>query len=276
MLSSSSRHYRLSAFLAALAWCLPAAALAMIISHGREDADYLSYSEEFVDVHVEMNVPGPDGAPGPGGNGLGTLIAPRWVLTAAHVAENFAPGHRRNRSTGRHFVTIMGKNYQVNRVVLHPDYRRMPSRAADIALVELGEPVSNHRYVELYRTQDEKGQRVVFVGSGYFGTGLTGPIRSDRMLRAATNRVASVDDRILYFRFDPPDSEDATELEGINGPGDSGSGALIERNGRLYIAGVSCCQDFDSTEGLYGVTEIYPRVSYYAEWIDAVISGDQG
>jgi hypothetical protein len=83
--------------------------------------------------------------------------------------------------------------------------------------------------------------------------------------------VDRVDRRTLYFTFDGPDSENVTQLEGISGPGDSGGGALIERDGRVYIAGVSCCQDHDGTEGLYGVTEIYPRVSFYAAWIVGVI-----
>jgi hypothetical protein len=244
---------------------------AIIIRHDRADEDHRTLGQRFIDVHVETRVPGRDGATGPIGNGMGTLIAPTWILTAAHVARNFAHGYPGNRSTGDHFVTIDGSDYRVARVVLHPDYVRRPSRQADIALIELAEGVANHRYAELYRESDEVGQEVIFVGSGDFGTDQTGPTRRDRRLRAATNRVDRADSRTLYFTFHSPDSENVTELEGISGPGDSGGGALIERDGRVYIAGVSCCQDHDGTEGLYGVTEIYPRVSFYAAWIDQVM-----
>ncbi len=262
--------HRLAAIII-LALILPLPTSAMIIHHDRADEEHRLFAERYIDIHVELNVPGRDGKPSPGGNGLGTLIAPRWILTAAHVAQSFTPGHPANRSTAQHHVTHLGRNYLVASVHLHPDYIRRPSRASDIALVELTEPIVNHRYVDLYREQDEAGQVVIFVGSGHTGTGLTGPVGGDRMVRAATNRVASVDKHRLYFRFDPPGSADATELEGINGPGDSGSGALIERDDRLHIAGVSCCQDYDDIEGLYGVTEIFPRVAHYADWIDKVM-----
>jgi hypothetical protein len=245
--------------------------LAIIIRHDRADEDYRALGQRFIDLHVETRVPGRDGATGPIGNGMGTLIAPAWVLTAAHVARNFAHGYPGNRSTGDHYVTINGSDYRVARVVLHPDYVRRPSRQADIALIELADRVANHRYAELYRESNEAGQEVIFVGSGDFGTGQTGPTRRDRRLRGATNRVDRADPRTLYFTFHAPDTENVTRLEGISGPGDSGGGALIERDGRVYIAGVSCCQDHGGTEGLYGVTEIYPRVSYYAAWIDRVI-----
>jgi len=244
---------------------------AIIIRHDGAHEDHRALGQRFVDVHVETRVPGRDGAPGPIGNGMGTLIAPTWILTAAHVARNFAHGSPGNRSTGEHLVSINGSDYRVARVVLHPDYVRRPSRQADIALIELTDRVANHRYAELYRESDEVGQEVIFVGSGDFGTGHTGPTRRDRVLRGATNRVDRVDARTLYFTFDAPGSENVTELEGISGPGDSGGGALIERDGRVYVAGVSCCQDHDGTEGLYGVTEIYPRVSFYAAWIDQVM-----
>jgi hypothetical protein len=244
---------------------------AIIIRHDRADEDHRALGQRFIDLHVETRVPGRDGATGPIGNGMGTLIAPTWILTAAHVARNFAHGYPGNRSTGDHFVTINGSDYRVARVVLHPDYVRRPSRQTDIALVELADRVANHRYAELYRESDEVGQEVIFVGSGDFGTGRTGPTRRDRRLRGATNRVDRADPRTLYFTFDVPGSESVTKLEGISGPGDSGGGALIERDGRVYIAGVSCCQDHDGTEGLYGVTEIYARVSFYAAWIDQVM-----
>jgi hypothetical protein len=251
------------------------AASPIIIRHDRADGEYRALGERFADLHVELRVPLRDGTPGPVGNGLGTLIAPTWVLTAAHVVRSFAPGHPDNRVTGQHVVTVNGAEHRVAEVFLHPDYVRRPSSANDIALVRLADPVANHRYAEAYRERDEVGREVVWVGTGDFGTGRTGPTTRDRTLRGATNRVERADDLRLFFKFDSPESGAATELEGISGPGDSGNGALMERNGRVYIVGVGCCQSHDGTEGLYGVTEIYPRVSSYAAWIDEVMSGSR-
>jgi hypothetical protein len=71
------------------------------------------------------------------------------VTTAAHPPS----------SSG--YVTINGSDYRVARVVLHPDYVRRPSRKTDIALIELADPATNHRYAELYRETDEVGQEVI-------------------------------------------------------------------------------------------------------------------
>ena len=54
---------------------------AIVIRHDRDDADYRALGEKFTAVCAVI----PDGE--------GTLVAPRWVLTAAHVAQ----GVRRDR-----------------------------------------------------------------------------------------------------------------------------------------------------------------------------------
>lgn len=56
------------------------------------------------------------------------------------------------------------------------------------------------------------------------------------------------------------------ELEAMGFFGDSGSGALIEREGQLHVAGV-----YSNTEGAYwGSSSFYARVGdYHAEWIEA-------
>ena len=56
------------------------------------------------------------------------------------------------------------------------------------------------------------------------------------------------------------------ELEAMGYFGDSGSGALIERDGQLHVAGV-----YSNTEGAFwGSSHFYTRVGgYHAEWIEA-------
>lgn len=111
---------------------------------------------------------------------------------------------------------------------------------------------------------------MIFAGNGYTGTGLTGHTHRDSIVRAATNSVDSTEENWLKFIFDTP--ETATEYEGISGFEDSGGPALFNRQGKLSIAGVSCCQlpgekDGQPLDGGYGSTEYYTRVSSYLPWI---------
>lgn len=244
---------------AAIWWALVHAhpCTAIIIRHDRADAEYVRLGARYEATVVFMNTH----APGGPADGFGTLIAPRWVLTAAHVAELVEPGSR---------LTVAGSEATVDGVFLHPDWDGGPH---DIALVRLTQPSAEGRPATLYRGREELHQEIVVAGAGDTGSGISGPTGNDGVLRAARNRIDEVSDRWLKFRFDPP--ETALELEGISGPGDSGGPALMEIGGVLYLAGAGSGQstrDTGGREGLYRVTEYYTRISSYLPWIDRVIS----
>jgi hypothetical protein len=229
---------------------------AIVMRHDREDSRYRALGERMGAAVVDMNLPG----------GTGTLIAPEWVLTAAHVVKLF--------KRVPHEVVVGGRKVPVKRVVVYPGGGEGKD---DIALVELEMRIDSVKPAALYRGSEENGKQVTFVGRGMSGDGLQGPVARDRVLRASTNRIERVTERWLVFRFDaPPAGED---LEGISGPGDSGGPAFIEQDGKLLLAGVSSGQDSRATggkEGLYGVDEYYVRVSKYLDWIErAKTSGGQ-
>lgn len=226
---------------------LISSANAIVIRHDRDDAAYVRLGRHLDAVARVQNL------------GTGTLIAPRWVLTAAHVALVMAPAGS--------WVELGKKRYLVEAVIVHPEYAKDESSGHDIALLRLAEAVEGIEPVLPYRGSDEKGMTITFAGRGHSGNGNTGPSNQDGVLRAATNVVDRAEPLTLEFLFDAPPN--GTELEGISGPGDSGGPALVERNGKLWTVGVSSGNTGRGDEHCrYGTTEIYARVSTRHAWIE--------
>ena len=243
-----------------LALLAPAPGAAVVVRHDRDPARTAELGAEHPYV-------------GSAGSATGTLIRPRWVLTAAHVVEEFSPFDFR--------AQFDGTEYPVRRACVHPGDIEMPwdRRVHDIALLRLAEPVSEIQPVGIYRGGDELGRQVVIGGVGYFGTQETGPVRRDGVRRAVTNRVLDLEESWLKVVFSRPPG--GTDLEGVGAPGDSGGPLLIETDGVTRVAGVSAYVEFidaEGDEGSYGSLEFYARVASYADWIDSVIraveSGD--
>jgi hypothetical protein len=187
---------------------------------------------------------------------------------------------------------------KVRRVVVHDGYRPLPddvvqrvlaqkdateilpllAASADIALIELADPVADIAPMPLFRGRDERGRLAKLVGKGGTGTGLEGqPVHSPHRteLRRAFNTIGHVDERWLGYVFDRGD--DAHPLEGVGGNGDSGSALLVEVEGQWRVAGLMAWKvaggdPATHRAGRYGAEFRNTRVSSYLEWIDATIA----
>jgi len=240
--------------------------------------------------------------------GHGVLIAPTWVVTAAHATAMMAamPAER--------YVTIAGLRREVLRVVVYPGFAasaaafdsfnnqvglgnvaaadtllpaalRVQAGMHDLALLELAIPVDGVKPVPLFRGGAERGRVVELYGKGATGEGSAGeaPHSPHRgLLRRAFNRVTQTDGQWLVYRFDCDSA--ALPLEGALGHGDSGGPALIDEHGRWMLAGIAHGMYLERgmrftyrngrfESGLCGQDFAYTRMAYFAGWIDSVTAG---
>jgi secreted trypsin-like serine protease len=248
---------------------------AIVIRDDVADAEYQVAPSEFPAL---VDLPGA---------GHGVLIAPEWVVTAAHAV---------SWQSAITEVSLGGVDRPVERVVIHPGFRQ-PSQALqeqalatwdwtlfrallassdDIALVQLKEAVTDVAPVALYTRDDEFGQTVTVFGKGASGHGATGYAFSDPQrteLRRAHNQVTSAHERWLCYVFDAPPQ--ALPLEGGTGSGDSGGPVLIRAGEDWLLAGLGSWVDPQSTvrkPGRYGQVSCNVRLSHYGSWIESVIS----
>jgi hypothetical protein len=226
---------------------------------------------------------------------VATLISEKWAITAAHCTALINLEDKANP----HELVIGQKPYHVANFVIHPNYGEVKGirnesgqlvdmimdikdQSYDVALIELSSNVTKVEPIDLYKTNDEIGQTIQMLGWGDFGDGVIGTVRgqsvNDGKFRQAFNKIDGFQDNFLTFSFDHPNSGQALSLEGINGAGDSGGPALINRNGKLLIAGISSGGGYPNetedpeVEGKYGWLESYTRVSTIQHWIERTIT----
>ncbi|WP_369978617.1 S1 family peptidase [Xanthomonas bundabergensis] len=244
----------------------------------RDDVDDSKYRVPASEFPALVDMPG---------EGHGVLIAPQWVVTAAHAVTWQSEIKQ---------VTINGISRDVERLVVHPGYKKPPqalldqalatwdwtlfrvvlSSSDDIALLKLAQPVTDVSPAALNKRDDEFGKTIKIMGKGATGNGVTGYEFSSSHrteLRRAYNKVTSADGRWLCYMFDKP--SDALPLEGGSGSGDSGGPVLIQADKGWLVAGLTSWSDPQSaarTPGKYGQITCNVRLSHYTDWIESVVS----
>jgi len=200
-----------------------------------------------------------------------TLITENWAVTAGHCVFPILRALENNRP---YVVEINGASNEVDLAIQHPKGPKdgmMTEDTVDLALIHLKNPIQGVDPMPLYNATDEAGQEIFFVGWGDLGTADKGPYTNDIKFRMATNRITEAQGNALFFVFDKPGSKEAVSMEGVGGPGDSGVPAFIERDGKVYIIGISSGQfppeGGPDRPGAYGATEVFMRMSTLQSWI---------
>jgi hypothetical protein len=255
-------HVRLHAALLALGLSL-SPALGVVIRHDRDDNAYvqlaagLSVAPRIGTLSV------------PGALATGTLIAPGWVLTAAHPLDQGVLASQVRFTIGKRQV-------QASRIVLAPAWTGVFSAGGDVALVQLAEAITAPAYPQLAAQAPAPGATGLWLGAGRTGNGFTGDILASTTLRAFANTIDAVTPAgLLQADFDSPigpAGAQALDLEGAIAPGDSGGPLLIaDGSGGWHIAGVHSHILNQSPRAGYGTTMFSAGVAPLGAWIGATI-----
>ncbi|AXS80121.1 trypsin-like serine protease [Dechloromonas sp. HYN0024] len=221
----------------------------------------------------------------------GTLIAPGYVLTAAHVASGVAASDIVfNLNVGGNLTQQIG----ASAVYVNPGYTSFSSTHpadGDLAIIRLAQDaIAGTPSYSLYRGDLAAGTTLTLVGYGDSGngdTGITSAFANPSVKRVGENNAdffaarvdGSIAKAIYYFDFDGPSAATniiggrtlGNSLETSLASGDSGSPAFVrDASGNWLLAGVNTFR-FGTTTS-FGNGGGGQLIAPYANWIDSVMA----
>ncbi len=215
----------------------------------------------------------------------GTLIAPNWVLTAAH-ATDLGPESQISFAIG-------GNTYSSAEFFTNSNWNGDALNGWDISLIRLSSNVAGITPAEIYTTDDMLGHEATIVGYGYGGNGAVGEIGgtlgvkragpnmidtdgpgiSDLLggLTLSTNNVVADFDGPNLPDFNRTGSDIPLDREFFTGHGDSGGSWWVEdTDGEWRIGSIQSWGTINfpgENYGKYGHMTISARISDAMPWI---------
>lgn len=182
----------------------------------------------------------------------GTLIAPQYVLVAAHSVNGLPPGQLT--------FTIGGTKYRIADVSIHPDYDRESAGTDfgnDIAILKLNVPIVGIAPAALSGVSPRLGDMLKLVGFGQEDGAAYGTKRV-----GSTPTIHEIGSTV--FRW-----TQTSEIQNDSDSGDSGSPLFKSIDGVDQVVGIVS----GGTHFFQGIgdTSTNTRVDKYLEWIRSVV-----
>jgi transmembrane serine protease 11D len=199
----------------------------------------------------------------------GSIIAPDWVVTAAHCVDNFIVSQlpdRLNVVAGTATYETGGQRASVKRIIVHPHWNSA-NMDNDVALLQLSEPLSLGTPIAMVAAKTDFTHPTKLTVTGW-GAIFEGGPGSKELLGVTVPYVAndvcnagdSYNGQVTANMFCAGEREGGLD----SCQGDSGGPIWMPVDGKAVLAGVVSWGEGCARKLKYG---IYTKLANYAEWI---------